>query len=117
MEHKPGFMKDRGIQKLAELQPDAFKKFLEFEQAVFKPGKLSTKFKELIAVAAAQVAQCDACIGYHTGRALEEGATEEEIAEASMVAMELLAGSLLGHFGSCARAMQQHAAVAGKAAE
>jgi len=108
MAHYPEWAKDKNIQKLAELQPELFEKFVEFEQAVYRPGKLSTKFKELMAVGITHVTQCDLCIAYHTGKAKEAGATDEEIAEAVFVAMELRAGAALGHFTVSAKVLQQH---------
>jgi AhpD family alkylhydroperoxidase len=80
--YQPDWAKDKGIQKMGDLQPDLFRKFVEFEQAVYHPGKLSTKFKELIAVGITHVTQCDACIAYHTTKAKAAGASDEEIVEA-----------------------------------
>jgi len=108
MSYQPDWAKDKNLQKLSELQPELFRKFVEFEQAVYQPGKLSTKFKELMAVGITHVTQCDACIAYHTNKAKDAGASDEEIAEAMFVAMELLAGSAVGHFATSARAMNQH---------
>jgi AhpD family alkylhydroperoxidase len=108
MAYRPGWASDKSIQRLSELQPELFQKFIEFEQAVYQPGKLSTKVKELMAVGITHVTQCDACIAYHTDRAKAAGATDEEIAEAVFVAMELCAGAAVGHFAACARAMQPH---------
>jgi AhpD family alkylhydroperoxidase len=108
MDHKPDWARSKSIQKMADLQPDIFRKFVEFEQAVYQPGSLSTKLKELIAVGVTHVTQCDACIAYHTNKAKEAGATDEEIVEAVFVAMELLAGSAVGHFSTAARTMDGH---------
>jgi AhpD family alkylhydroperoxidase len=108
MAHRPEWANDKSIQRLAELQPELFQKFVEFEEAVYRPGKLSSKFKELMAVGITHVTQCEACIAYHTGKAKAAGASDEEIAEAVFVAMELLAGSAVGHFPASARAMQVH---------
>jgi len=108
MAYSPDWASDKSAQKLAELQPELFEKFVEFERVVYQPGKLSTKVKELMAVGITHVTQCDACIGYHTHKAKEAGATDEEIAEAVFVAMELLAGAAIGHFPASARAMHQH---------
>ena len=108
MAYRPEWASDKSIQRLRELQPELFQKFVEFEQLVYEPGKLSTKFKELIAVGITHVTQCDACIAYHTCKAKVAGATDEEIAEAVFVAMELCAGAAVGHFQAAARAMQQH---------
>jgi AhpD family alkylhydroperoxidase len=108
MAHLPEWANDKNIQKLASLQPELFQKFVDFEQAVYRPGSLSGKFKELIAVGVTHVTQCDLCIAYHTRKAQEAGATEQEIAEAVFVAMELRAGAALGHFTVSAREMQRH---------
>lgn len=102
------WVNEKSIRKLRELQPDLFQKFLDFEKAVYEPGKLSTKMKELIAVGVTHVTQCDACIALHTRNAKLAGATDEEIAEAVFVAMELRAGAAVGHFKSSARAMENH---------
>src|SRR5215469_15016679 len=100
MSYLPDWAKDKNLQKLRELQPEMFQKFVEFEHAVYQSGNLSTKFKELMAVGITHVTQCDACIAYHTDKAKAAGASDEEIAEAVFVAMELLAGSAAGHFAT-----------------
>jgi AhpD family alkylhydroperoxidase len=96
----------KSIRKLKELQPELFEKFLAFEEAVYKPGHLSTKVKELIAVAVTHVTQCDACINLHTRNAKSAGATDEEIAEAVFVAVELRAGAAIGHFKTAASVLE-----------
>lgn len=108
MSDQHDWTKEKSMQKLRELQPELFQKFLDFGTAVFAPGKLSVKVKELIAVGAAYVTQCQACIAVHTRAAKTQGATDEEIAEAIFVAMELRAGGALGHFGASMRVLEEH---------
>lgn len=96
------WVKAASVQKLKELQPELFDKFVEFERAVYKPGHLSTKIKELIAVGVTHVTQCHACISLHARNAKLAGATDQEIAEAVFVAAELRAGAAIGHFNSAA---------------
>ena len=79
------------------LAPRPAAAFKAFSQSVFAPGMLSTKTKQLIAVAAAHVTQCPYCIRSHTGAALREGATAEEIMEAIWVATEMRAGAAYAH--------------------
>ena len=108
---KPLDWKDaKSVQTLAELQPTMFEKFAEFEDAVYESGSLPRKFKELLAVGITHVTQCDACIAYHTAKAKEAGATDEEVAEAVFVAMSLRAGAAVGHFGTTARTLHRHRA-------
>jgi AhpD family alkylhydroperoxidase len=101
------WVKAKSVQKLKELQPDLFDRFMEFEQAVYEPGQLSTKVKELIAVAVTHVTQCEACTALHTRNAKLAGATDGEIAEAVFVAMALRAGAAIGHFKTTAATLDR----------
>ena len=46
-------------------------------------GHLSPKCEQFISIAIALVKGCPHCVAYHTGKALELGATPEEIVEAA----------------------------------
>jgi AhpD family alkylhydroperoxidase len=61
-------------------------------------GALSTKTKELIALAIAVTERCDGCIAYHAKAAALQGATAEEVAEALAVAL-LMAGGPASVYG------------------
>jgi AhpD family alkylhydroperoxidase len=87
------------IRRLPELKPEAYKAFIEFSSQVFKDGALSNKIKQLMAVAVAHTTQCPWCIDAHVKRAMELGATDEELAEAVLVAMEIRAGGAFSHAG------------------
>ena len=60
--------------------------FTKFFAATEGPGALDKKTKELISIALSVKSQCPYCIAYHVKNAIAEGATREEIIEASMVA-------------------------------
>ena len=79
------------------LAPEAAQAFRAFGRAVFAEGALSTKTKQLIAVAVAHVTQCPYCIRGHTRAATRHGATPEEIMEAIWVAAEMRAGGAYAH--------------------
>ena len=49
-------------------------------------GALSPKFRELIGLAVASQIPCEFCIHYHRKAAIAQGATEQELREASAVA-------------------------------
>ena len=85
------------LRKLRELKPDLFRAFIEFGDMVLADGALSTRVKELIALAAAHMTQSPYCIALHTKKAKEAGASEEEIAEAIFVAMAIRAGGSFAH--------------------
>lgn len=71
--------------------------FNKFSGSVFRPGAVSGKYKQLIAVAVAHVTQCPYCIRGHTRAALKAGATRAEIMESIWVAVEMKAGSAFAH--------------------
>ena len=79
------------------LAPAAAQAFHAFGKAVFAEGTLSTKTKQLIAVAVAHVTQCPYCIRGHTRAATRHGATPEELMEAIWVAAEMRAGGAYAH--------------------
>ena len=87
----------KNLDKLRELKPELFQSFTDFNDKVFADGALSTRVKELIAVATTHLTQCPYCIAEHTRRAKKAGATDEEIAEAIFVATALRAGGAFAH--------------------
>lgn len=89
------------LKKMGELAPAATKAFMAFDAAVFAEGALSVKVKELMAVAVAVTTQCPYCIEVHTAKAKAAGATEAELAEATMVSAAIRAGGSLTHGLHC----------------
>lgn len=83
--------------KLRELAPEAFKGFVAFDEAAFKHGVIPLKYKELMAVAVALTTQCPYCIAIHTKKAKKAGATEQELAETTIVTAALRAGGAMTH--------------------
>ena len=85
------------FKKLGELAPDAFKAFVAFDEAVVKGGVVPLKYKELIAVGVALTTQCPYCIEIHAKKAKKAGATEQELAETTLIAAALRAGGAMTH--------------------
>jgi AhpD family alkylhydroperoxidase len=85
------------VKKLGELAPEALKAFVAFDEAAFKDGAIPLKYKELMAVAVALTTQCHYCIEVHSKKARRAGATEQELAEATLVAAALRAGGAVTH--------------------
>ena len=83
--------------RYAQLSPDAFKKFVAFDEAAFADGAIPSKTKELIAVAVALTTQCPYCIEIHSKKARKAGATEQELAETALVAAAIRAGGAMTH--------------------
>ena len=85
------------LKKLGELAPEAFHGFVAFDEAAFKEGAIPLKYKELMAVAVALTTQCPYCIDIHAKKARKAGASEQELAETTLVAAALRAGGALTH--------------------
>jgi len=85
------------LKKLQTLSPEIMQAFFAFDGAVFKDGAIPLKYKELIAVAVAVTTQCPYCIDIHAKRAKEAGASEEELAETTLVAAAIRAGGAVTH--------------------
>jgi AhpD family alkylhydroperoxidase len=66
---------------------ETYQIYRDFYNTVFTPGALDGKTQSLIALAINLVANTEYCIAYHTRRAIEYGATEEEIREIADVAL------------------------------
>ena len=85
------------FKKLGERAPEAFNSFVAFDEAAFKGGAIPLKYKELMAVAVALTTQCPYCIEVHAQKAKKAGATEQELAEATLIAAALRAGAAVTH--------------------
>ena len=90
----------KNLAKLKQLDanaPDGMKAFWAFDKAAMAAGAIPAKYKELMAIAVAFTTQCPYCIEIHSGRAREAGASDNEIAEAVLVAAALRAGAAITH--------------------
>ena len=71
---------------LRKENPEAMEGFLDFVHGIDKNGALSPKMKQIISIALSIAYKCEWCMVYHTFKALDLGATEQEIKEACFVA-------------------------------
>jgi AhpD family alkylhydroperoxidase len=85
------------LKHLDENASDAMKAFWSFDKAAFAPGAIDVLNKQLIAVAVALTTQCPYCIELHTQSARKEGATDEMLAEAAVIAAAMRAGGAITH--------------------
>lgn len=83
------------IGELGKLSPDSVGGYLMASGAGAKTGHLDEKTRQLISMAVAVTTRCDGCISVHSQKAVEAGATREEIAEALGVAIAMNAGAAL----------------------
>jgi AhpD family alkylhydroperoxidase len=96
------------FKRMRELAPEAYRAFLDFDGKVFAEAALPVKTKELIALGIAQITQCPWCIDAHTVRATKAGASDEEIAETTFVAMAMAAGAAWSHGGLALQCLDEH---------
>jgi AhpD family alkylhydroperoxidase len=90
----------KNLDKMRALEvhaPEAMKAFAAFDKAALAEGAISRKYKELIALGVAFTTQCPYCIEVHTNNARGNGASDQEIAEAVLVAAALRAGGAITH--------------------
>ena len=63
--------------------------FVQYYQATYRPGVLNTKTKRLMALCVGLTHGCTGCILGQTDKAVQEGATPEEVLETCAVAMSM----------------------------
>lgn len=83
--------------RLGEHGKDLWDKFLGYYGPVFQEGKLTTREKNLIALAVAHAVSCPYCIEAYTTACLESGYTTEQMMEAVHVAGAITGGAVLAH--------------------
>lgn len=97
--------------------PDVLAGFSQLHDAALADGALSTKHKELIALALAVVQGCDGCIAAHAHAAVNHGASLEEAAEAIGVTILMNGGPATVYGPRAYAAVQEfHQALAAKSA-
>lgn len=86
-----------GLNDLGETNGESVNAFMNLLGTSYAEGAISTKIKELISVAIAVYNRCEYCIVFHTYKALEAGATREEILESAMVSVAFGGGPTMAY--------------------
>jgi len=82
--------------KVLKERPRTFNPYLFKGMSIYKePSSLDRKTAELVAVSAAAALRCDHCLEAHMGRAMNEGATLDEIMDTLLVAGAISESSTL----------------------
>jgi AhpD family alkylhydroperoxidase len=79
-------------ERLVSLDSKVYKAFLDMEKAAYSDGALPKKTKELIAVGASVLMDCESCMQWHIDQAAQAGASKEEVLEALEVGIQIGAG-------------------------
>jgi AhpD family alkylhydroperoxidase len=101
---------------LGRENPEILKAFQGLHKATAGDGILSSKTKELIALAIAVNVRCDGCIAFHVNDALRAGATRDEIIEALGVAILMGGGPSMMYAVEALEALNQFEAQLDKVA-
>jgi len=86
-----------GLKAVGKESPEFVGSFMGLLGAAYKDGALPVKVKELISVSIGTYNRCEYCIAYHVYKALETGATKEEIMEAAQVAVAFGGGPSMAY--------------------
>lgn len=91
------FMKERNRlhKHFQSLMPDPARCFDALLETTFTDGALSSKTKELIALGISVTVRCEPCMHYHIEKAMNGGATKDEVLEAMGVGFEMGLGQLI----------------------
>jgi len=66
-----------------------------YKESYFTPSALDLKTKELIAIGCSLIAKCEGCLEGHIKKALEHGATKQEVSDAIVVAIGINAAAVM----------------------
>ena len=96
-EINPRETQDGKPQSYSMMEPKMRRIYGEFYREIYYSEKkhLDTKTQELISIAASLVAKCQGCIEGHLKKALQAGATEEEISETISIAAAINAAAII----------------------
>lgn len=101
-----GLMQDinEGLMPLRKSQADALKGFGQLAQAAMAEGAISTKHKELMALAIGITQHCSGCIGFHVKALIKLGATRAELDEMLTVCVYMGGGPALMYAAEAVKA-------------
>ena len=80
--------------RIHETGTQVTKRVFNLDGAAYREGALDVRSKELMGLVASAVLRCDDCITYHVVRAVEEGATRQQLVETLDIAL-VVGGSIV----------------------
>ena len=101
------FLADFGnaVEQMKVQTPDVVNGFMGMFAKIMKAGVLDVKQKELIALAVGVAMRCKPCIILHVQKALQAGASREEILEAAGVTVMMGGGPAYTHIPEVIKAL------------
>ena len=101
---------NENLMGLRKGQPDAMQAFGQLSRAAMAEGSLSTKTKELMALAIGITQHCSGCIGFHVKALLKLGCTRKELEETLSVCVYMGGGPALMYTAEALKAWDTMAA-------
>ena len=105
------------MEQLGEAIPKTMGTYNRLHRVTTAEGALSYKVKELMALAIGISVRCDGCIAYHINKALQAGATYEEITETIGVAILMGGGPAVMYGCEALAALEEMQAIQEEQAE
>ncbi|MBU1277014.1 MAG: carboxymuconolactone decarboxylase family protein [Proteobacteria bacterium] len=93
--HTLAELKD-GLSRLKDILPATVEGYFDYVDTVSAPGALDSKTKELIAIGIIAYHRCEDCIALHVNKALDLGASKQDILEAALMATVFGGGPSMG---------------------
>ena len=87
----------KNFPRIGDDSPELADKFFDYYGSATGAGKLTTREKNLIALAVAHTEHCPYCIDAYTNKCLSLGVPKEEMMEAVHVGASMMAGITLAH--------------------
>jgi AhpD family alkylhydroperoxidase len=103
---------DAAMARMKEQVPELPRAFGPFFSALMKPGALSLREKELIALGIALALRCEPCIWSHVEKCLKAGATRQQVLDAGSVAIVMQGGPAYTYIPKLLEALDHHAPLA-----
>jgi len=98
------------IAQLRSGMPEVMKAFGSMDAALYKPGALDLKTKELIALSLGVASRCDGCLAFHAKAAVKYQASREEVMETLGMAIYMGGGPSVMYAAMALEAYDQWAA-------
>ena len=93
--------------QLRKAQPEAMSGFTQLAKAAMAEGAVSSKHKELIALAIGVASHCDACIGFHVKALIRLGVSRAQLMETLAVCTYMGGGPSLMYAAEAVRAYEE----------
>ena len=107
----PSTMDDlkQGVRMMRDAAPKTWETWARFVDSALAPSTLDRKTKELIALGMSITAQCKYCVGVHTQKCLDAGASNAEIIDVCHVAMAMGGGPAMTYIAEVHKALEVYA--------